>query len=549
MENLILGILSEFSIYDSRLRIDRSRTGKISKVQDNYYRGGDPAFGLRIHKEQKGSRLVIDEFESKYVILVYEMYHGGYSIKDIKRKLESDGVKTRRGNSHWSLGTIQLMLRNDTYIGIDEFHDKKSGITIRNQIPAIIPMKLFEEVQERRTRTLMRKGQMNRTVKEYLFRDFLFCSCGTPIGGRIKPSKSVQQYYCPLSERKFNKSISDNKVCTMKRCVQIDKTEELLWNSLYNLIGDINTMKEVLTSSLKNNTSLFSKVRKQRMKVSNLLNNKQLELNKITDGIVEIERKGILGEFTSEEVYISLKSKLDSDYRRVHVEIEDLKNTLNYYTRQDSWYDSLGIISNLFSTTTDWTLKKKRSLLNIILDRVILNHDPNTLLHTLEMNLRIPLLLSEIKKGELLSAPFNLSSKPLKNKGDLTQSRSLYSTVVNCSPKVPNHSDDSNQKGYFLTMVLVITSPNLWMSPYSEYQQTLFGIIQHKHEVEGLNFVQISDWLNENHYQTPRGKVFTQSLAWSMYTKKMRSIKRFSRDNDTQVVSTGIDIINYVVDN
>ena len=131
----------------------------------------------------------------------------------------------------------------------------------------------------------------------------------------------------------------------------------------------------------------------------------------------------------------------------------------------------------------------------------------------------------------------------------------VYSTVVNDSTKGTNtgtkflfSSDDSNQKGYFLSMVVVVTSPNLWMSPYSEYQQTLFGIIQNKHEVEGLNFVQISDWLNENHYQTPRGKVFNQSLAWSMYTKKMRSIERFSRDNDTQVVSTGIDIINYVVD-
>ena len=121
----------------------------------------------------------------------------------------------------------------------------------------------------------------------------------------------------------------------------------------------------------------------------------------------------------------------------------------------------------------------------------------------------------------------------------------IYSTVVNCSPKVPNHSDDSNQKGYFLTMVLVITSPNLWMSPYSEYQQTLFGIIQHKHEVEGMNFVQISDWLIENHYQTPRGKVFSQPLAWSMYTKKMRSIKRFSRENELKIKSSGIDVVNY----
>jgi hypothetical protein len=133
--------------------------------------------------------------------------------------------------------------------------------------------------------------------------------------------------------------------------------------------------------------------------------------------------------------------------------------------------------------------------------------------------------------------------------------RGNYSTVVNCSTKesnigtkVPNHPDDSNPKGYFLTMVLVITSPNLWMSPYSEYQQTLFGIIQHKHEVDGMNFVQISDWLNENQYKTPRGKVFNQSLAWSIYTKKKRSIQRFSRENDTEVVSTGIDIINYVVE-
>ena len=120
--------------------------------------------------------------------------------------------------------------------------------------------------------------------------------------------------------------------------------------------------------------------------------------------------------------------------------------------------------------------------------------------------------------------------------------------MVKSPPKVPNHFDDSNQKGYFLTMVLEITSPNLWMSPYSEHQQTLFGIIQHKHEVEEMNFVQISEWLNENQYKTPRGKVFTQSHAWGIYTKKMRSIKRFSRDNDTQVVSTGIDVINYVVD-
>lgn len=184
----------------------------------------------------------------------------------------------------------------------------------------------------------------------------------------------------------------------------------------------------------------------------------------------------------------------------------------------------------------------------MVLHKVILRHDRTSLLHTLEVNLRIPLVLTQIKKGDLFGAPFNLSSKPLKTKGNQLSTRSLYSTVVISPSKEPEKPDVTNQRGYFLTMVLVITSPNLWISPYGEHQQTLFGIIQHKHEVEGMNFVQISDWLNENHFQTPRGKVFTQSHAWGIYTKKMRSIKRFSRVNDTQVVSTGIDVINYVVD-
>jgi len=280
MENLILGILSEVSMYDNKVRTERSRLGKMEKVRQNYYRGGDPPFGYRIEKEPRGSRLVIDEYESEYVRLVFKLYSEGVNVKGIKKQLELEGVKTRRGNEFWSVGTIQLMLRNDTYIGIDEFHDKKTGTTIRNEIPSIIPFKLFEIVQERRTRTLSRKGQMNRTTHEYLFRDFMYCSCGSPIGGRVKPSQSVYHYYCPLSERKFNKSKSDDKSCSMKRCVNIPKTEGLLWDTIKDLMVDTIPLKEKLKTSILEKPSISSLVRKQRGKVKLQLENKEVELKK-----------------------------------------------------------------------------------------------------------------------------------------------------------------------------------------------------------------------------------------------------------------------------
>ena len=57
MENLILGILSEISQYDNKIRSERSRLGKIEKVKSNFFRGGDPPFGYQIKKLDKGSIL------------------------------------------------------------------------------------------------------------------------------------------------------------------------------------------------------------------------------------------------------------------------------------------------------------------------------------------------------------------------------------------------------------------------------------------------------------------------------------------------------------
>ena len=548
MENLILGILSEVSQYDNKIRADRSRLGKMEKVKQNYFRGGDPPFGYRIEKEQKGSRLVVDEYESVFVRLVYKMYSDGINVKKIKEQLELEGVKTRRGNEFWSLGTIQLMLRNDTYIGIDEFHDKKTGITIRNEIPSIIPFKLFEIVQERRTRILSRKGQLNRTTHEYLFRDFLYCSCGSPIGGRVKPLDSVYHYYCPLSERKFNKSKSDDKSCSMKRCVNIPKTEELLWDTITSLMTNTIRLKEELKTSISEKTSISSLVSKQRGKFKSILETKELELKKITDGIVSVERKRIMGELTSEDVYQSLKKQLDKKYRDVNIEIENLKDTLKSFGQQDSWYETLGQLSSTFNTTHNWTSKLRRSVLDSLLNKVILSHNSKTLIHHLDLHLRIPLVVTGNKKGESKDSPIISNSNSLKVSGDLIHNRPLYSTVIKSSTisDKDNNSNHFYTKGFFLSMVIRVSSSNLWMSPYSEYQQKLFDIIREQHEDQKMNFVQISNWLNENNYLTPRGKVFSQPLAWSMYTKKQRSLKRFSRSFEPEILNSKLEVVNYL---
>jgi hypothetical protein len=119
-----------------------------------------------------------------------------------------------------------------------------------------------------------------------------------------------------------------------------------------------------------------------------------------------------------------------------------------------------------------------------------------------------------------------------------------YSTVTDYSSTTP---EDSNSKGYSLRLSVQLKSSNLWTPPYSNYQQELFDIITKFHEVDGWNFKQISDWLVENNYLTPRGTTFNQSKCWSIYKKKNRSINRFTREFDHTITNMDIDVVDYII--
>ena len=118
-----------------------------------------------------------------------------------------------------------------------------------------------------------------------------------------------------------------------------------------------------------------------------------------------------------------------------------------------------------------------------------------------------------------------------------------YSTVTNYFSKVPIIIPPKN---YSLCLSVEFVSSNLWVSSYTPYQQELFDIITKYHEEQGLNFKQISDWLVEHDYKTPRGNIFKQSHCWSIYKKKNSSIKRFSREYDHIITDMKVDVVDYV---
>jgi hypothetical protein len=68
---------------------------------------------------------------------------------------------------------------------------------------------------------------------------------------------------------------------------------------------------------------------------------------------------------------------------------------------------------------------------------------------------------------------------------------------------------------------MVLTTRNLLVYPYSDYQTELHDIIQNLHD-EGLGYQKIAVRLNKNEYQTERGKRFFNNHVHPSILKKKR---------------------------
>ena len=77
----------------------------------------------------------------------------------------------------------------------------------------------------------------------------------------------------------------------------------------------------------------------------------------------------------------------------------------------------------------------------------------------------------------------------------------------------------SNTTDVFFTFEVEVRISNLWVAPYSPYQQFLYDTICGFRK-DGWNYQEVADWFNSNDYKTTRGKMFHGSHAHSIVKKK-----------------------------
>lgn len=403
MENMILGIMNEIAVYDNKTRADRSRLGKFEKVKLNFWRGGDPPFGYKIQKMEGGSKLVINPEESKWVEFIFAEYINRTPMRKIKEALESNNVKTRRGNALWTLGSLQVIIRNDVYTGVDVYYDKKFKETVTSETPVIISNKTFALANEQRVKTLQRKGQLNRTTKFYLLRDFMICqSCGTPMGARMKEQGRKPFYYCPLAERKFNKAEVDDRTCLMKRSLNIPTADSEIWNVIKSIIGNTAEIKNKFNSSHLLGSGLADdEIVQHKLDLNKKVDNYESQKSKIEKALVKIESNNLLGMYDSIEIYNGVKRDIATQYKSIRTSIETLKGELTQLGNHQLWLDWIDQFGVEFNSTDNLSDTKRKRLINGVVKDILVNYNHAQKLHRVRVNFRLPVLRSvgEILRG------------------------------------------------------------------------------------------------------------------------------------------------------
>jgi len=146
---------------------ERMMMGKKGKFKRGEFEGGVPPYGY--HAED--GKLVVDEEEAEVVRRIFTEYIEGVGTREITRRLNLEGVPTRKAKSGWSVCRIYDHLHRKCYCGERTF----DGLVI--ECPAIIDEETWGLVQERLRKN--RRNPRGNTSEVYLLQHLLYCEeCG-----------------------------------------------------------------------------------------------------------------------------------------------------------------------------------------------------------------------------------------------------------------------------------------------------------------------------------------------------------------------------------
>lgn len=278
LESLLEGY-AEFYSAELSEKVIRGLTDNALKSK---YNGGGLPVGYAIDQNQFYR---LDPITAPVVLESFTLYANGSTIKEVTEILNQKGIRTNRGQP-MSINSVTRMLKNRRYIGEYQYRD----VINPDGVPAIIPIELFEKVQERMQKNKKAPARF-KAEDAYLLTTKLYCGkCGAYMTGESGTSKTmkVHHYYKCFHTRK-------SRTCDKKN-VKKDWIESLVIAETMKMVFDDGLMEYLagmMEDVLKRESTILPALKQQMAETEKAIGNM---LNAIQAGIFNASTKKRLDE-------------------------------------------------------------------------------------------------------------------------------------------------------------------------------------------------------------------------------------------------------------
>jgi site-specific DNA recombinase len=270
------GMIAE---YERAQILERSRRGKRHRARSGEVSvlSGAP-YGYRyIRKtDEVPASYVVVEAEARVVERVYEMYTvEALSMGEIARRLNAEGIPTRKQSARWERSVVWAMLRNPAYRGTACFGKtrvagrirvtralrRRGGIVSNNSVgheraqeewieipvPALVSEESFARAQELLHENKIRSRR--RTITPSVVQGLVSCQkCGYAFSrtSTYTSARKLHYYKCIGSDswRKLGGPVCDN------RMVRQDLLDQIVWTEVVRLLEDPTLIQQELDRRL-----------------------------------------------------------------------------------------------------------------------------------------------------------------------------------------------------------------------------------------------------------------------------------------------------------
>jgi site-specific DNA recombinase len=271
------GMIAE---YERAQILERSRRGKRHRAQagEVSVMSGAP-YGYRYVRktDEAPAAYAVLEAEARVVERIYERYTvEGLSIGEITRRINAEGIPTRKASARWERSTVWAVLRNSAYRGVACFgktrtsartrvirplrrrgvvtpsttagHERPREEWIEIPVPALVSEESFARAQELLQENKIRSRR--RTIEPSIVQGLVSCQkCGYAFSrtSTQTSARKIHYYKCIGSDswRKLGGPVCDNG-----RFVRQDLLDQIVWAEVIRLLEDPTLIQQELDRRL-----------------------------------------------------------------------------------------------------------------------------------------------------------------------------------------------------------------------------------------------------------------------------------------------------------